>query len=195
MPFLSEKAKSTVSAGAGGGYLNPSKIQSGTSVRFSLLSDSPLEFWEVWGEAVDNSRKPFRFESQPTPEDVEAAMGANYFRRKGQDGETPEPAKFALAVPVFNHDAGLVQVLSIVQKSIARELDAISQLEEYSDLLSIDFQLNKEGNGLNTEYGLRPLPRKKGSQESIDEAWSEAKKEGFDITRLMTGGNPFKEDV
>ena len=118
MPFLSEKAKSTVSAGAGGGYLNPSKIQSGTSVRFSLLSDSPLEFWEVWGEAVDNSRKPFRFESQPTPEDVEAAMGANYFRRKGQDGETPEPAKFALAVPVFNHDAGLVQVLSIVQKSI-----------------------------------------------------------------------------
>ena len=44
MPFLSEKASSAVAAGSGGGYLNPSKIQSGTSVRFALLEETPLEF-------------------------------------------------------------------------------------------------------------------------------------------------------
>ncbi len=36
----------------------PSKIQSGSSVRFALLSDQPLEFYECWGEAEDGSVKP-----------------------------------------------------------------------------------------------------------------------------------------
>jgi hypothetical protein len=52
--------------------------------------------------------------------------------------------------------------------------------------------LSKKGSGLTTEYTLRPAPRKKGSQEHIDSAWIEAKAEGFDISRLLTGGNPFK---
>jgi len=36
------------------------------------------------------------------------------------------------------------------------------------------------------------VPRKKGAQEHIDAAWIEAKSNGFDLTRLLTGGNPFK---
>jgi hypothetical protein len=39
---------------------------------------------------------------------------------------------------------------------------------------------------------VRPVPRKKGSQEHIDAAWLEAKAEGFDLNRLLSGGNPFK---
>jgi hypothetical protein len=52
--------------------------------------------------------------------------------------------------------------------------------------------ISKKGTGLNTEYSVRPMPRKKGSQEFIDAAWIEAKAEGFDLTRLLSGGNPFK---
>ena len=62
----------------------------------------------------------------------------------------------------------------------------------YEDILSWDFSLSKKGSGLLTEYTLRPAPRKKGSQQHIDAAWLEAQSSGFDISRLITGGNPFK---
>jgi hypothetical protein len=65
-------------------------------------------------------------------------------------------------------------------------------MEDYAELLAWDFQLSKKGSGLLTEYTLRPVPRKRGSQEHIDAAWLEAKSNGFDISRLLTGGNPFK---
>ena len=84
-----------------------------------------------------------------------------------------------------------MQVLSLTQKSILRELDAISQEEDYADLMAWDFSLHKKGTGLTTEYKLRPAPRKKGSQELIDVAWEEAKAAGFELERLLTGGNPF----
>jgi len=53
--------------------------------------------------------------------------------------------------------------------------------------------LAKEGTGLNTDYKLRPVPRKSSTQKTIDSAWSECQEAGFDIHRLLDGGNPFKE--
>jgi len=84
--------------------------------------------------------------------------------------------------------------MSVSQKSILRELDAISQEEDYTNLLEWDFTLSKKGSGLTTEYKLRPAPRKKGSDATISAAWQEVKAAGFHISRLLTGGNPFKAD-
>ena len=194
MPFLSENASSAVAPGAGGGYLNPSKIQSGSSVRFALLDDNPLEFYEVWGDATDGGVKPFRFSNDPTPDDIEAELGSDYTRRLNRDGTAPEAVKFAIAVPVYNHDTSKVQILQLSQKSIIRELDSISQMEDYSNLLEWDFVLVKEGNGLNTEYSLRAVPRKKNTEPTVQEAWKEVQAGGFDISRLLSGTNPFKEE-
>lgn len=190
--FLSKSASAAVTSNStGGGYLSPSKLSDGGSVRFALLSDEPLEFYECWGTAPDGSQKPFRFDYEPTPEDISTELG-DYTPREGRGGPGTADIKFAIAVPVFNYEAGTVQVMSLTQKSILRELDAISQEEDYSDLMSWDFTLSKKGTGLTTEYKLRPAPRKKGSQDHIDSAWDEAKSNGFDISRLITGGNPFK---
>ena len=194
MPFLSSKAASAVAGGTGGGYLNPSKIQSGSSVRFALLSDQPLEFYECWGEAADGSVKPFRFAEDPSADDISTEMGDDYTRRQNRDGTAPEPVKFAIAAPVYNFETEGVQIMQLTQKSIIRELDGISQMEDYANLLEHDFVLGKEGNGLNTEYSLRPVPRKKGSDKAIGGAWTEAQESGFDIGRLLTGENPFKAD-
>ena len=194
MPFLSQKAASAVAGGTGGGYLNPSKIQSGSNVRFALLSDQPLEFYECWGEAEDGSVKPFRFAEDPSADDISTEMGDDYTRRQNRDGTAPEPVKFAIAAPVYNFDTSAVQIMQLSQKSIIRELDGISQMEDYANLLEHDFVLGKEGNGLNTEYSLRPVPRKKGSDKAIDGAWAEAKDGGFEIGRLLTGENPFKAE-
>jgi hypothetical protein len=82
--------------------------------------------------------------------------------------------------------------MQITQKSLLRELDALSQQEDYANLLEWDMTISKKGSGLSTEYRLRPAPRKKGSQDAIDAAWKEALDAGFDLERLLTGGNPFK---
>jgi hypothetical protein len=192
MGFLSKNASATVSStGTGGGYLQVSKLPDGGSVRFALLSDEPLEFYETWGTSSDGKSKPFRFDFEPTYEDVVTEMG-DFEPREGRGGPGTADIKFAIAVPVYSFDAGTVQVLSLTQKSILKELDQISQMEDYAELLAWDFQLSKKGSGLLTEYTLRPVPRKKGAQEHIDAAWLEAKSNGFDISRLLTGGNPFK---
>lgn len=191
MPFLSKQASAAVtSTGTGGGYLQLSKLPDGGSVRFAMLSDEPLEFFECWGQAAGAS-KPFRFEHEPTYEDVIAEMG-DFEPREGRGGPGTADIKFAIAVPVYSYESGKVQVLQITQKSILKEIDAISQMDDYAELLSWDFTISKKGSGLTTEYTVRPVPRKKGSQEHIDAAWLEAKSEGFNLERLLTGGNPFK---
>jgi hypothetical protein len=193
MGFLSKNASATVSStGTGGGYLQVSKLADGGSVRFALLSDEPLEFYETWGTSSDGKSKPFRFLHEPTYEDVVVEMG-DFEPREGRGGPGTADIKFAIAVPVYSFDAGAVQVLSLTQKSILKELDQISQMEDYAELLAWDFQLSKKGSGLLTEYTLRPVPRKKGAQEHIDAAWLEAKANGFELGRLITGGNPFKQ--
>jgi hypothetical protein len=191
MGFLSKKASASVNAGSsGGGYLSVSKLPDGGSVRFALLSEQPLEGYEAWGANAEGQSKPFRFESEPTPEDIAVEMG-EYEPREGRGGPGTVDIKFFIAAPVYSFDSGRVQVMSLTQKSIIKELDAISQIDEYQDLLTWDFNLSKKGSGLLTEYTLRPIPRKKGSQEHIDSAWIEAKAAGFDLQRLLTGGNPF----
>ena len=191
MGFLSKQASAAVtSTGTGGGYLSLSKLPDGGSVRFALLSDEPLEGYEVWGQCNGQS-KPFRFSQEPTPEDVAVELG-DFEAREGRGGPGTVDVKFFIAVPVYNYESGKVQVLQITQKSVLKEIDQISQMEDYAELLAWDFTISKKGSGLTTEYTVRPVPRKKGAQEHIDAAWLEAKSEGFDIERLMTGGNPFK---
>jgi hypothetical protein len=193
MALLSKEGAAAV-AGSGGGYLNPSKIAPGTSIRFALLSDEPLEYYECWGEGPDGKAKPFRFPQEPTPDDISVEMG-DFTRRLNREGTGPEAVKFALALPVFNYEAAEVQVLNLTQKSIIRELDGISQTEDYEDITATDFTLGKEGSGLNTEYKLLPVPRKKGSDATLAAAWEEAKSTGFDLERLLVGGNPFKPEA
>jgi hypothetical protein len=191
MPLLSKTAQAAV---AGSGYyLNPSKIAPGTSVRFALLSEEPLEFYEAWGEGPDGKAKPFRFGHEPSPDDIAIALG-DFIRRQNREGTGPEPVKFCLAIPVYNYEAGQVQILQLSQKSVIRELDSISQMEDYADILAIDFLFGKEGSGLNTEYKLTPVPRKKGADKTLAEAWEDTRSAGFDLSRLLDGADPFKAD-
>lgn len=176
------------------GYLNLSKIDPGAPVRFCLLSDEPVEFYEVWGESSDGKARPFRFPMEPTPDDIEAAFQGKYTRRLNREGTGFDPVKFSIALPVYNFTTEAVQVLALTQKSVIGELDRISQTEDYADLLAVDFTLSKSGSGLKTEYKLLPVPRKKGADAAIADAWSTVQQAGFDLTRILTGGNPFRAE-
>lgn len=186
-------SSAVTTTGGGGGYLNPSKIPAGGSARFHIVSEEPLSFFECWGEATDGSGvKPFRFQEDPSPADIDAEMGESYQRRPNRDGTGHEPVKAAMAFFVYNYETSSVQVLQISQKGIIRELDQLTQMEDYADLENWDFVLGKEGSGITTEYSLRIVPQKKSAKPEILKACQELEAAGGDIKRLLDGGNPFK---
>ena len=191
MAFLTEKARSAVATTQSGGYINPTKIESGGNVRFALLENEPLCFYEAWGESADGKLKPLRFTDSPSDDDIDIEMGSEFTRRMNRDGTGVEPAKFGVAVPVFEHESQEVKIFQATQKGIIGELDKISQMEDYSDLLAWDFVLSRDGTGLKTQYSLRAVPRKKGTTPLIEATYQEQKDKGFDIKELMNGGNPF----
>ena len=190
MPFLSKTATQQVATGGGGNYLNPGKLQSGGSFRFALLTDEPLEMFEVWGETAEGKSKPFRFLEEPTPEDIAAEFGPDYDRRENRFGEGLEPVKFVIACPVFSYESNSVAILSLAQKTLIRELDSISQEPDFENLMDWDFSISKEGSGLTTEYKIRPLPAKADRAE-LKDTYRKAVADGFDIRQLISGGNPF----
>ena len=202
MPLLSKRAQEEGKKSSSSGvdrYLNPGKLEDGSSVRFSLLEENALDFYEVWGSLTEDSSKsrPYRFTDDPTPEDIEEAMAGEDTRRLNLDGTAPDHAKLALANPVYNYYAEAVQVLQFSQKTLITQLDQISQMDDYKDdLLEWDFVLAREGVKKNTTYSLRTAPKKKGAQKDKEAAWSEVQEAGFDITRLIDGTDPFsdKED-
>ena len=191
MGFLPKSAAEQVQGGGGGNYLNPGKLQSGASMRFALCESEPLCFFECWGESnADGKLKPFRFPEEPTAEDVEAEMGNEYSRRQNRDGTGFEPAKFGIAVPVFNYENESIGILSLSQKSLIRAIDEVSQSEDYATLTDWDFSISREGTGLNTEYSLLPLPPKADRKE-IASLYEKSILAGFNINKLISGENPF----
>jgi len=194
LSFIPKQHSDALKAGGSrNDYLSPSKVKADGQVRFAILANEPLCYFEVWGEDETGKGKPFRFAEEASADDIEQEMGANYTRRCKDDG-TEEPQKFALAMPIYNFDVKRIQVLSMTQKGLQKELDEISQVEEYGDMTEWDFIMTKAATVSPDMYGLRPVPRKKDTQAAIDAAWDEAVKNGFDITRLLTGGHPFKAD-
>jgi|31_taG_2_1085359.scaffolds.fasta_scaffold02175_4 hypothetical protein len=192
-PFgLSQRARDNSAATGGGDYLNPSKIQSGKSVRFHITSEQPTEFFECWGETADGSVRPFRFIDDPTPADIKAEMGPEYDRRMNREGTAPEPVKMVVAFWVYNYDTQKIELCSLSQKSLVRELDQITQLEDYQPLDNFDLIMGKEGSGLTTVYSLKAVPRKKDAVNEVSSSWDAAESAGYNIQNLLTGDNPFK---
>ena len=189
---LSQRARDNSAASGGGDYLNPSKIRAGGSVRFHITSEEPTEFFECWGETADGSVKPFRFSAEPSPADIEAEMGPSYQRRMNREGSSPEPVKMVIAFWVFNYDTQKIELCSLSQKSLIRELDQITQMEDYHPLSDFDMIMGKEGSGLTTVYSLKAVPRKKDAVTAVETAVTAAEAAGYSINNLLTGDNPFK---
>jgi hypothetical protein len=189
---LSQRARDNSAASGGGDYLNPSKIRSGGSTRFHITSTEPTEFFECWGETAEGSVRPFRFVSEPSPSEISDEMGPDYNRRMNREGSGPEPVKMVIAFWAYNYDSQKIELCSLSQKSLIRELDQITQMEDYQPLSDFDFIMGKEGSGLTTVYSLKAVPRKKDAVKTVDETMEAAEAAGYNIQNLLTGDNPFK---
>jgi len=195
MAFISKKASALVSGGSSntGGYLSASKLGDGDSMRIAIVSPEALEFWTCWGETEEGGqKKPFRFVSEPTPSDIIAELG-DYKQRMNYEGTELEKPKFAISMFVFDYQDEKIKVLEIGQKTIIKELDKISQTEDYEDIHAWDFIISRTGTKMSTEYKILPAPRKKGFDEKIRKTWEDAIEAGYDIQQLLVGGSPFGE--
>ena len=192
MGFISTKASKIASGGGGGngGYMTASKLGDGESYRVAILSEEPLEYFTVWGESDEGQKKPFRFVSEPSPTEIREELG-EFKQRMNYEGTELEKPKFGLSFFVFDYADEKVKIFEITQKTLMKELDGISQSEDYEDLHSWDLVFSRKGLKMNTEYKILPGPRKKGMQEKIDAAWAEAESKGYDLQQLLVGGSPF----
>jgi len=200
MPLISKRLRDSSSTG-NSGYLKPSDIKDGDSLRFSLLSEDGLDYYIFWVQEVSGTgRKPIRCENDPSPEDIDSLLdqaqerwGKEYTRPNNRDASGQDPIKMASSVPVYNYSTSSVQVLEWSQATITQALDEISQMEDYKDCMTeIDLVIKRTGQGKETRYSVNAVPRKKGATASIELAWKETQERGFDIRRLLDGGDPFK---
>ena len=196
MAFISKKASALVSGSSKnkGGYLSASKLGDGESMRFAICSEEPLESWTVWGESDEGQKKPFRFLEEPSSEDIAEKLG-DYNQRMNYEGTDLEKPKFSINMFVFDYADDEIKVLEIGQRTLIKELDKISQTEDYEDLHIWDFEISRTGTKMSTEYKLLPMPRKKGYTPKIAEAWDAAMKSLYNIYALVEGESPFGEKV
>ena len=187
-----QQQKSHQGGGTGtGGYLTASKLGDGEHHRIAIVSESPLEYWTVWGESEEGQKKPFRFAAEPSQSDIEAELG-DFKQRMNYEGTQLEAPKFGLSFFCFDYADSKIKVFEITQKTLIKELDKLSQDEDYADIHAWDLKVNRTGLKMNTEYSILPSPRKKGSDEEIKKAWSAGSEEaGYDLQPTPRGWQSF----
>jgi hypothetical protein len=176
---------------ATGGFINPSKIEDGGSLRIAILSEEPITGQEIWLEKDGGGFAVRRTAALPTPaliSELEADVDGNVCVRDGKPAINTFCAFFA-----WDFESESVKIFSATQKSILRELDRLTSDEDYSNLGEWDLQIGRTGKGVDTRYTVdfKPTKRKGSIAARVAAAWEEAQANRADLGALFTGGNPF----
>lgn len=195
MPFFTQEFTGTALAqkeSSTGSYLNPSGIEDGSSVRFAILSEEPLEGWEVWFTRYDNKQTKRICPQEPDAEllaQLEQELNAKVTERDGRKAIKPSVSFF-----VYDYDAGAVKVFSANQKTLLNDIARLTSDEDYADLSKWDVKVSRTGKSTDTKYAAMMVPSKRSDAKvakAVIEAWDAACTAGADLQALYDGGNPF----
>lgn len=195
MPFFSQSFTGTALAtkeSTGGGYLNPSAIEDGGFARFCILSEEPLEGYEIWFTRYDNKQTKRVVPQEPDAEllaQLENELGATVTERDGRKAIKPSSSFF-----VYDYEAAAVKVFSANQKTLLNDIARLTSDEDYADLSQWDLKISRTGRGTDTKYTAMMVPTKRSDTKiakAVIQAWDEACRAGADLTALYDGGNPF----
>lgn len=147
--------------------------------KFRIL-EKPIFGWEAWTipDAENPSGKPVRFPMDQKPRDLRLYKNqrANHF----------------WAMPVWNFRTSRVEVLQVTQKTIQQAVENLARSEDWGSPLHYSITVNKEGTTKeDTKYHVAPSPHKEVPEE-VKNAWEKVKANGFDLTELYRGGDPFQ---
>ena len=198
MPLLTKQLKEGgFSKASETGFLNPSSIKEGDEIRFTILGDDSSSGYELWmdsSELRDNGTPKgvkTRFKDEPSPADITERAA-----ELGGKVRADSKAKQFMAFAVWNYEIEKIQVFEFSQQSIANPLiAALSDEEVEAEPHLTDFKISASGSGLEKRYQVVSLAgrrRKLAIDAPITEAWKAAQADGFDISVLVSGGDPFK---
>lgn len=193
MPFFSQKFEASVAPKEStGGYLNPSAIEDGSSARFAILSEEPLEGYEVWfSKATGGMTKRItpEYPDDQLLAELEEQVGGTVTERDGR-----KAIKFAAAFFVYDYDDEAVKVFSANQKTLLSDINRLVSDEDYADLSKWDIKVSRTGTKTDTKYHCSMVPTRRSSEKvakAVIAAWDEVCAAGADLGALYDGGNPF----
>ncbi len=150
--------------------------------RFRILSPKALIGYVGWTERIENGKKL----RQP----VRKRTGESW-----QLGEVErDRVRHFLAFAIYNYAEKRVQVLEITQSGIIKSLHALTKDSDYGDPRGYDVTVTRRGEGMDTEYTVLPKPPRPVAEE-VSAQWTELQRDGFDISRLLSNGDPFGSPV
>ena len=194
--FLDAIEKESEGGSSKENYLRYTQLTQGKPANFALLEQDPLCYWLVWGETSDgSSMKPFRFLEKPSDEDIKLELGNEYTQMLNFDKTALRKPVECLTWPVYNWDLNQVQVLEVAHISLSRQFAKYGLNKKYSkNLLDWDFELSKIQADM-TRYELLIVPRDEDEHDEGQMAkdWRATEKAGFDLSRIVGGGDPFSE--
>ena len=132
---------------------------------------------------------PFRFTEEPSAEEIKAELGD--FRQRMNYEQTTLEAPSSSSHFRLDYADEKIKVFSVPQKTVIREIDKLSQDEDYGNLHAWDLKFKRDGLKMNTVYSILPVPRPENMIAKIDDCWRHAEHDGYDLKQLLVGGSPF----
>lgn len=129
------------------GASNYMKFEKGKN-KFRALSQ-PIIGWIDW----TTDKKPVRFPMNEKPD---------------KSIDPAKPVKFFWAFIVWNYQNNQIQILEITQKSIQAAIETLAKDADWGNPFKFDITVNKEGDGMDTEYTINPVPHKPIGQDVLD---------------------------
>jgi hypothetical protein len=150
--------------------------------RFRILSQAPLLGYEGWSKPTTE---------KPNGSPIRKPKGASW---NVNDLKGGKPPRHFWAVAVWDYASESVRVLQITQGGIQTSLTALSKNRKWGHPSRYDIVVTRTGTTLNdTEYAVTPEPPEQMPPEAA-QAWADLQ-DRFDLTRLMSNGDPFGEDM
>ena len=156
-----------------GSFFIPSKIKPGETVSVRCIGEA-LTGYLYWNDKKECIRSRVLPENPP---DI----------KRGSDGK-PERIRHFWAFPIWNATAKQVQIAEVTQKSIQDSFWLYHNDPDWGNVTTYNVKITREGEGLDTEYKVTPVPKSDLPQEAID-AWQSMT---INLEALLTGDNPFE---
>lgn len=134
--------------------------------KFRILS-KPIIGWLDW-----ENKKPFRFKMNEKPE---------------KPVDPKKDIKHFWAMIVWNYIKNEIQILEITQKSIQSVIQQLAKDDDWGNPSFYDIKVLKEGDGMDTEYTINPVPHK----PVLPEILQAFKNKPCYLEALYQGADPF----
>ena len=145
-------------------YFHANKIPVGGDARLHVLSEQPLEYYELWCEDSTGKRQTVRFIDDPSQADIETALGDDLVRGmdKFNDGQPLKKVKSVMAFCCYNYETESVQIASINQELVINQILSASLDEDYQPITDWDLKISKKLDGGKTQYLVKAVKMQKG---------------------------------